>query len=271
MPQSGRFSPRPTAPAPGSCMLMFRPLMRYADFKGRASRTEYWLFMTLQGIFYLTCVVLAATSLSKGLNGVLGLFGWLAVALIGMLAFALPNYALLARRLHDAGFSAFWLALLLPNIATQFATFNAMGSMVRTARAGGLEAGAAGYGPVEQALAAGFGQVGLIAVVASVCSFALFVMTLWPGKRGPNRFGPDPKDPDATAPDPHALDEDRWDALIAEAKRGDPDQPYNPVFDFGPGPSVPEPAPFPAQPQQWGNPAWDPGVAPSRPFGRRTS
>jgi uncharacterized membrane protein YhaH (DUF805 family) len=258
-------------------MLMFRPLMRYADFKGRASRTEYWLFMTVQAVFYLTCVVLAATSLSNGPRGVLGLMSWLAVAGIGLLVFALPNYALLARRLHDAGLSAFWMALLLPNIATQFATFNAMGAMVRHAPVAGLEATVQGHGPLEQAMAAGFAQVGMLSVLASVCSLVLFVMTVLPGKRGPNRFGPDPKDPDAAAPDPQSLDEDRWDALIAEAKRGDPDTPYKPIFDFGPGPIAPEPvrrqepAPFPAQPQQWAAPAWDPGVAPSRPFGRRGS
>jgi len=259
-------------------MLMFRPLLRYADFKGRASRTEYWLFMVLQGMFYAACIVLAATSVSSGGGGtaLLGLFGWLAVALIGVLVFALPNYALLARRLHDAGLSAFWMALLLPGVATQFATFNAMGTLVRRAPVAGLEAGVAGHGPVEQALAAGFAQVGLLSVLATGCSLALFVMTLMPGKRGPNRFGPDPKDPDAVAPDPDALDADRWDVLIAEAKRGDPDQPYKPVFDFGPGPMAAEPvslqgpAPFPARPhQQWAHPAWDPGVAPSRPFGRR--
>jgi uncharacterized membrane protein YhaH (DUF805 family) len=261
-------------------MLMFRPLLRYADFKGRASRTEYWLFMVVQAVFYLTCVVLAASSFSNGGGGgtaLLGLFGWLAVAMIGLLVFALPNYAVLARRLHDAGLSAFWMALLLPNIATQFATFNAMGNMVRHGPVSGLEAGASGYGPVEQALASGFAQVGLLSVLAMICSLALFVMTVMPGKRGPNRFGPDPKDPDARPHDPDALDEDRWDALIAEAKRGDPDVPYKPIFDFGPGPVQPEPvrrqepAPFPAQPQQqqWSNPAWDPGVAPSRPFGRR--
>lgn len=265
-------------------MLLFRPLLRYADFKGRARRAEYWLFMVSQSVFYITCVVLAATSLSNGAQGVLGLFGWLAVALIGMLALVLPNYALLARRLHDAGLSAFWMALLLPNVATQFATFNAMGKMVRHTPVAGLEA-AAGHGAMEQALAAGFGQVGMISIIASICSVVLFVMTLWPGEKGANRFGPDPKDPDAPARDPHALDEDRWDTLIAEAKRGDPDVPYKPIFDFGPGPIQPEPvrhpvhghayeqepAPFPAQPQQWSNPAWDPGVAPSRPFGRRGS
>jgi uncharacterized membrane protein YhaH (DUF805 family) len=250
-------------------MLMFRPLMRYADFKGRASRTEYWLFGVVQTVFYLVCVVLAATALAGGAKGVLAAAGWLCVALLALLILALPNYALLARRLHDIGLSAFWTALLLPGVISQFATFNAMGSLVSHARTAGLEA-AGGLNPLEQALAAQFTGAGALALIAGLCNAAIFVMVLIPGKRGPNRFGPDPKDPNATASDPHALDEDRWDALIAEAKRGDPDQPYKPVFDFGPGLAVPEPAPFPAT-QRWSNPAWDPGVAPSRPFGRRAN
>ena len=62
------------------------------------------------------------------------------------------------------------------------------------------------------------------------------------------------------------------DALIAEAKGASrAEEPYTPVFDFGPGPAQTAPvASAPAPAVDWGRPAWDPGVAPSRPFGRRT-
>lgn len=255
-------------------MLLLRPLMHYADFKGRASRGEYWLFMTSQGVVYALCVMMGVL----GFNGqnagsaILGLIGWLVLAGILVMALALPNYAVLARRLHDSGRSALWMALLLPNIATQFAAFRVMGSLARQGPIAGLDGGVA----IKQAAMQGMASVGVIALVASICSFVLFVLTLMPGTRGPNRFGPDPKDPDGVMPTDtgRAGDPDRWDDLIAEAgkaaRAGEPA--YKPVFDFGPGPaSAPEPGPILSTPTvDWGRPAWDPGVAPNRPFGRRS-
>lgn len=252
---------RPMVPA----MLMFRPLMRYADFRGRASKAEYWGFLGAQTVVCLICFGLALLSATKGgMSGALSTLAWLAVLGLVILALALPTYAVLARRLHDIGRSAVWMLLLVPGVFSQFSGFVTLGTLILHATGGGLTRDV-----IEQSLAADAAGSGLLALAAGACNLALLIMTVLPGQTGPNRFGPDPKDRHALAPDPHALDEDRWDALIAEAKRGDPDQPYKPVFDFGPGPSAPEPAPFPAQPQQWSNPAWDPGVAPSRPFGRR--
>ena len=254
-------------------MLLLRPLIRYADFRGRASRGEYWLFMLSQGLIYVGCIVLAVTSLANGPRGVLGLAGWLGFALLLMLAFALPNYAVLARRLHDSGRSAFWIALLLPTFATNLATFRAMGTVATQSQLTGLGSQDA----IAQALAGPFASVGAIAIaiVASICSMALFVLTLMPGTQGPNRFGPDPRDPDAKAPMRSAgIDDDRLEELFAQARRESRggEVPYKPVFDFGPGPIAETPAP-PPRTVDWGqpaSPAWDPRVAPSRPFGRRT-
>jgi uncharacterized membrane protein YhaH (DUF805 family) len=252
-------------------MLLLRPLMRYADFKGRASRAEYWLFLTTQGLVYLVCVVMGAMSLANhdmG-KGLLGLVGWLAVALLLMAVFALPNYAVLARRLHDTGRSALWMALMLPTIATNFMTITAMGSLAKQAPVAGLDGGVA----LKDAALSHLAGVGGVGMVASVCSLVLFVLTMLPGTRGPNRFGPDPKDPDAEAPSEHSgLDTDRWDALIAEAKGAvRSEEPYRPVLEFGPGSAQAAPAAVMPRPAvDWDRPAWDPGVAPSRPFGRRT-
>ena len=255
-------------------VLLLRPLMRYADFKGRASRAEYWLFMAFQGALYGACIVFGLISLGgpdMG-AGILRLMGWVAVAGLLVLALALPNYALLARRLHDIGLSALWMLLLLPNVASQFAAFRMMGSAAKQA----MDGGAGGGEALKQAMAGEMASVGVLVIVASISSFALFVMTVLPGKRGANRFGPDPKDPDGLVPPetgPDGRDDDRWDALIAEAKqaaRAD-EPPYKPVFDFGPGPAA-QPAaraavpPAPAPQTQ----AWSPYAEPARPFGRRT-
>ena len=163
------------------------------------------------------------------------------------------------------------MALLLPTFATTLATFRAMGTVATQSQLTGLGSQDA----IAQALAGPFASVGAIAIVASICSMALFVLTLMPGTQGPNRFGPDPRDPDAKAPMRSAgIDDDRLEELFAQARRESrgAEAPYKPVFDFGPGPIAETPAP-PPRTVDWGrpaSPAWDPGVAPSRPFGRRT-
>jgi uncharacterized membrane protein YhaH (DUF805 family) len=67
----------------------------YAQFAGRASRSEYWWF-------YLFTVLVTAAADTFG-----GTLGNLAA-----LAFFLPGLALAARRLHDVGRSGWWFLLV---------------------------------------------------------------------------------------------------------------------------------------------------------------
>jgi uncharacterized membrane protein YhaH (DUF805 family) len=78
----------------------------YYDFKGRATREEYWMYMAF--IFGLLFVLYLITTI----------LGDLALILMGPLvvvAFALflPTLAIQARRLHDIGRSGWWCLLLL--------------------------------------------------------------------------------------------------------------------------------------------------------------
>ena len=66
----------------------------YAQFEGRASRSEYWWF-------YLFTVLVSAAADSLG-----GTAGNLA-----SLFFLLPSLALVARRLHDVGRSGWWFLI----------------------------------------------------------------------------------------------------------------------------------------------------------------
>jgi uncharacterized membrane protein YhaH (DUF805 family) len=70
---------------------------KYADFTGRARRSEFWFF------YLLTFVV-----------GWIPYIGWLAsVALI------IPSFSVGARRLHDIGRSGWWQLLsLIPVVGT---------------------------------------------------------------------------------------------------------------------------------------------------------
>jgi len=67
----------------------------YAQFEGRASRSEYWWF-------YL--FTLLATAVADRLSGTVGN--------IASLVFFLPSLALAARRLHDVGRSGWWFLLV---------------------------------------------------------------------------------------------------------------------------------------------------------------
>lgn len=76
-------------------------LRQYATFRGRASRPEFWWFM----LFCALIVSVAEWAVGEGFSGLL------------TLALTLPTLAIIARRLHDVGRSAWWMLLLaLPPI-----------------------------------------------------------------------------------------------------------------------------------------------------------
>jgi uncharacterized membrane protein YhaH (DUF805 family) len=88
-------------------ILMFRPLKRYADFRGRACRTEYWSFQLL-----IAMIVLGAAATGQVLNAVSAPAGlrWLLSACLvaAILGLAIPQWAVTVRRLHDVGRGEGW-------------------------------------------------------------------------------------------------------------------------------------------------------------------
>ena len=149
---------------------MILPFKRYADFKGRSQRIEFWMFQLLNlilatvlaGPFFVNfigasiaagdgpgaqeAVVEAMLAGGKGLTAIrlilYGIFG---------LAALIPSIAVTVRRLHDRDMSGWWYL--------------------------GLAAASA------------------IPLVGFAASIALFVLMVLPGTDGDNRFGPDPKNP----------------------------------------------------------------------------
>lgn len=85
-------------------------LKNYADFSGRARRTEYWMFGLVNFAITLVFYVLAFVAHSG--------FFILLVALYG-LAVLLPSLAVLVRRLHDIGMSGWWILIgLVPIVGS---------------------------------------------------------------------------------------------------------------------------------------------------------
>jgi uncharacterized membrane protein YhaH (DUF805 family) len=85
-------------------------LKKYADFTGRARRTEFWMFALFNFIVSLVLgiidVVVGTTANGVGI-----------LQLLYSLAVLIPGLAVSARRLHDTGRSGWWLLLgLVPCI-----------------------------------------------------------------------------------------------------------------------------------------------------------
>ena len=105
-------------------------LRKYADFSGRASRSEYFWFL----LFYYIIALPAAILLSEEQTNALTLLSAVAV-----LAFSLPMYAVGARRLHDTGLSGWWQLLHV------FSLIGSIIILILTVRKG--EPGSNKYGP----------------------------------------------------------------------------------------------------------------------------
>lgn len=126
---------------------------KYADFNGRARRSEYWWLW----LFLLICSALTTL--------VDDFFGTPLVGGIFSLATLTPILAAGARRLHDTDRSGWWLALPLAPLAVAFGGWAIGSSIVST-----------------------IGGIGTFAALALQVFW--MVMDSMPGE---NRFGPSPK------------------------------------------------------------------------------
>lgn len=118
--QSILFNPRPTRKAATAIAArsddlpdpenwfdwMVLPLRKYADFTGRSSRKEFWMFMLLALIVSFACMIYFAID-EDGPLGKLAIIA-LVVVILGTLV---PSIAVTARRFHDLDKSG-WFALL---------------------------------------------------------------------------------------------------------------------------------------------------------------
>ena len=89
---------------------------KYADFKGRARRKEYWMWtLYYTVILFFTMVLDNALGLNFELLGQNLGYGWLYVT-IGI-THLIPGLGIVVRRLHDVGKSGwFYLIILIPLI-----------------------------------------------------------------------------------------------------------------------------------------------------------
>jgi uncharacterized membrane protein YhaH (DUF805 family) len=83
-------------------------LKKYADFSGRASRTEFWMFTLVSIVIELVLTFIdyhtGMLNVATGLGVLSGIYA---------LAVLLPSIAVTARRLHDTSRSGWWMLINL--------------------------------------------------------------------------------------------------------------------------------------------------------------
>ena len=124
----------------------------YADFSGKATRTQFWLWV-LWYVFF--AVLLLGLSMILPILGIL-----LFVMAIGLLV---PNVAIVVRRLRDGGFSPYLAFLMLPYYISNL------------------------LGHLPDSVYENIGTIGAISILFSglvvlVCNIALLVLMCLPSK-----------------------------------------------------------------------------------------
>ena len=146
-------APRPAGPAPlhlpqhdaspGQAASRF--FRKFADFSGRASRSEYWWWALISfGISVVLQVVgslvVGASPLpvaSSALPDLRSLLLPLVPSLVWSLVVLVPSIALTVRRLHDTNRSGWWYLAVLPSLAGAALQLVAIGSLDEQRLAGG--------------------------------------------------------------------------------------------------------------------------------------
>jgi len=78
-------------------------LKKYAVFRGRARLKEYWYFVLFSTLIYSAFVMIDRVG---GFRDVI--MGSGPLSILYLLAVSLPEFAVTARRLHDASHSGWW-------------------------------------------------------------------------------------------------------------------------------------------------------------------
>ncbi|HIC13265.1 MAG TPA: DUF805 domain-containing protein [Sulfurimonas sp.] len=87
---------------------IFRAYKKYADFKGRASRKEFWFFY----LFFMLCTI--ATSILDAMILInTEIVDAAILNVLFVLGSVIPFCAILTRRLHDINQSGLWVFIIL--------------------------------------------------------------------------------------------------------------------------------------------------------------
>ena len=84
---------------------------KYAVFKGRASRSEFWYFVLFNCLVSTLFMIVNVFFLCNNMEGMVG-FVYILQILFSLVV-VLPSFAVVVRRLHDIGKSGWWFLITL--------------------------------------------------------------------------------------------------------------------------------------------------------------
>lgn len=175
--------------------LAIQPLKKYADFKGRARRSEYWLFFALQvAISVVLNLFQAVGGATAGIAAGLGM-----VISLGLI---IPALAVGVRRFHDTGRTGWWIILYpVVYVVSLFIFFIAHPNLAE--QMAGLDRAAIESGDPD-ALMTFFTTMGTplilwVVLPTWIASLVTFVFHVQDGQPQVNKFGDDPKQRGATS------------------------------------------------------------------------
>ena len=84
----------------------------YANFNGRARRSEYWYFALMNFIIIIGIYILMAIAIATSRSAIVGGV-FIGLVIVFALATLIPSIAVLVRRLHDIGKSGWWYFISL--------------------------------------------------------------------------------------------------------------------------------------------------------------
>jgi len=169
---------------------------KYAVFKGRACRSEFWWFTLftflvsvaldfLLGLFMIPLIFKGQFN-AESISGVSTPFS--IVSLVVGLALLLPSLGVLVRRLHDLNKSGWWIGI--------FYIVEAILIVLMTVA--GLTLFALGENPALTSDDLPFGMLFLVSILAILLFAYAILLLVWCCKRGTvgyNKYGPDPLAP----------------------------------------------------------------------------
>ncbi len=184
---------------------------RYADFKGRSRRQEYWYVYLANVIIGAIVYIIQATSTAVLYNTPDNLVAAVismivsAAAMIYSFATIIPNFALQTRRLHDTGRSGKLLLLwFIPGIVAFVTVIASLVAMAASMSYGSYGMYYDSYGSMEyffeqmlenSGMAFVVMLAGLLvsAILSLVFSIMFIVFFCQDGQRGENKYGKSPK------------------------------------------------------------------------------
>ena len=156
----------------------WRPLGRLLNVKGRTAPGDFWPYMGLLFAIYVVGFVLVFPG--RPFFGILpGVPAMFALTLILILLAC----AAVIRRLHDVGWSGWWMAAYTI-LASAFIIFVVRLRYVITHQP---------FDPSSDLLFRLFPILAIFMLITNCIGLLILVVCVLPGTAGPNKYGPDPK------------------------------------------------------------------------------